>query len=181
LNYRDLKWMFSALFGLCALLLLSPVAAVAATAPSSESWHLGDWGVTCQHPKGKPRHCLMVQTGVSKKTKHPLYRITLAHPVANKPSRIEALLPLGVRLDTPVSFVVDKSKKPALILPYLTCMRFGCIAVGKLDTAAAHSFRVGSKGRLLVRNLQGKVVGLPFSLKGFAAATKKLDAESARK
>jgi invasion protein IalB len=88
-------------------------------------------------------------------------------------------LPLGVALPPGVGLSLG-TDKPS-VFGFRTCNQVGCIAVTPLDDKMLASFDAAKDAKVLVAGLDGKVVAIPISFKGYGDAKRAYQSSEVRR
>jgi invasion protein IalB len=88
-------------------------------------------------------------------------------------------LPLGVALPPGVGLVLGTDRP--VVFNFRTCKNEGCIAVTPLDDKTIASITAAKDGKVLVAGLDGKVVAIPISFKGYSDASRAYHGAEARR
>lgn len=159
-----------------AALVLSLLAAPAwaqtkdATAPQTTTATYQDWTLRCDNAVGTPPHkvCEVAQTIMAEGGKTALAQIVIGRPDPAKPLRLIVQLPNGVWL--PSNAILALDDKTTVTATYKRCVQL-CFADAEIEdkTLAALKART-DPAKLLFADGTQRVVELPVSLNGFAAA-----------
>ena len=141
------------------------------TRPDTSSETYGSWLLRCG---ANGKNCYLVQSLVRKKDRRRLARVTIfAPPRKNGKLKLRMLLPLGVALAKGTKLTVDKAAPRKM--PYLTCLRSGCMAELTVPSILERRLHVGNTLTVTVFSLKGaKPIRFQFSLKGLTRAILKL-------
>jgi invasion protein IalB len=135
-----------------------------------------DWRVACPPASAKAQNCEM-QEEVIDKSGSTVVRVAITND-KNKPT-LGLTLPLGVALPPGAGLVLGTDKP--MLMSYRTCNSVGCIAVLPLDDKTLAAFGAAKDGKVLVAGLDGKVVAIPLSFKGYGEATRAYHGAEARR
>jgi invasion protein IalB len=125
-----------------------------------------DWRTACPAAAPKQAPCEMVLDVLDGKTRNTVARIAVSHDGANQV--LAFTMPFGVALEPGIGLRVGKD--PVKVVQYRTCNQIGCIAEMPLDDKLTASLKAATDVQLLFAGLDGKPVGVPVSLKGYADA-----------
>lgn len=129
---------------------------------------IGSWTVRC-YPNGGPRPCDMSEVMQDKNTGQRVLGISFAFdPMADR-HVVQIAVPLGVAIQSGI--VIKAASFTSEKMPYRRCDNAGCyvemIIPNQLTDTLAQS---GNSSTVNIAANAGKVVPLPLSLDGFAAA-----------
>jgi invasion protein IalB len=130
---------------------------------------VGDWFVRC-FPVQSPSPCDMFQELDSQTTRQRVLALSLAYVPSLDRHALQITVPLEVALQRGLAIQTDSFTSP--ILKFRRCDRNGCYVEMAVDNNFVESLsKSGPDGKInIVADSNGKVVGLKFSLKGFAQA-----------
>jgi invasion protein IalB len=166
------------LFGAFAGILLASGAALAQQAPAPDAAPagpgrpevktVGDWFVRC-YPVQSPSPCDVFQELDNQTTRQRVLSISIAYVPSLDRHAIQITVPLEVSLPRGLTIQTDSYTSP--VLKYRMCTREGCFVQMAVDNAMIESLtKAGPAGKINIVADSGKIYGLNFSLKGFAAA-----------
>jgi invasion protein IalB len=135
-----------------------------------------DWRVACPPSAAKAQSCEM-QEDVLDKSGSTVVRVAITSE-KNKPE-LGLTLPLGVALPPGAGLVLGSD--PPHVMPFRTCNAVGCIAVLDLDDKTVTAIGTAKDGKVLVAGLDGKVVAIPLSFKGYVEAARAYHGAEARR
>lgn len=166
--------------GLFAIIFLfSLVAAFPAVAADSP------WGKRCNKAeKDKKEYCEIVQR-LDVKAKDaqgkagPAQRFAefaIGYPEKDKDAQGVLILPLGIRVDTPVALSVSikKQDKKLTDLIITHCLQEGCIAPLVAGDGIIENFKTGEYITIRLTALNGKKLDVQMALSGFTKALKSI-------
>jgi invasion protein IalB len=171
------KWTERLLLGIGALVIgviagWAVRGAVSYNAGSENVTAYQDWRVACPPASNKDAKCEMQEEVLDTKSGTPIVRIgitTQKDAKTGKESQAMGLtLPLGVALQPGVGISIGTDKPT--VFGFRTCNQVGCIAVTPLDDKMQASFDGAKDAKVLVAGLDGKVVAIPISFKGYSEA-----------
>ncbi|HVZ27896.1 MAG TPA: invasion associated locus B family protein [Rhizomicrobium sp.] len=141
--------------------------------PGSESvTTYQDWRVACPPATNKDQRCEMQEEVLDSKTGSPVVRVGITSQKDAKTGKespaLGLTLPLGVALPPGVGLSLGTDKPT--VFGFRTCNQVGCIAVTPLDDKMLASFDAAKDAKVLVAGLDGKVVAIPISFKGYSDA-----------
>lgn len=144
-----------------------------AAAGKTSSERVGDWMLRCDPPAaGQPKQCEMAQILSDKEGKRDLLLIRLGYPPAETDALVLIVVPLDVLLPPGLGLKID-ARDPAVV-PIRHCDTNGCLAPWRPTVADVDAMKAGRELLVLLRNRDGKQLGLPVSLTGFRAAHDRL-------
>ncbi|WP_374446509.1 invasion associated locus B family protein [Stella sp.] len=137
------------------------------------SERIGDWVLRCDpSQEGQAKQCEMAQILSDKDGKRDLLLIRLGYPPNETAALALIVVPLDVLLPPGLGLKVD-AREPAVV-PIRHCDADGCIAPWRPSADDVQAMKVGKELLVLLRNRDGRQLGLPVSLKGFSAAHDRL-------
>jgi invasion protein IalB len=136
-----------------------------------------DWRVACPPASAKAQNCELQEDVVDSKSGSTVVRIGITSD-KDKPE-LGLTLPLGVALPPGVGLSLGTDKP--LVFSYRTCNTVGCIAVLQLDSKIQTSLSAAKDAKVLVAGLDGKVVAIPISFKGYGDALNAYHGAEARR
>ncbi|HWY61590.1 MAG TPA: invasion associated locus B family protein [Rhizomicrobium sp.] len=125
-----------------------------------------DWRVACPPASAKELSCEMQEDVLDGKSGSIVVRVGITSE-KGKPE-LGLTLPLGVALPPGVGLVLGTDKPK--VFSFRTCKDVGCIAVMPLDAPTQVALNAAKDGKVLVAGLDGKVVAIPISFKGYSDA-----------
>ncbi len=125
-----------------------------------------DWQVSCPAADDRTRGCDIRQDVLDNRTHNMLLRLLVVR--IKDRDTLALTVPYNVLLAPGVGIGLDG--KPARIYPFATCNAVGCVARIALDRELAAAIGAAGQARVLFAGLNGRTVGVPFSLKGYKAA-----------
>ena len=155
---------------------------LAAQAPSAFTETYGDWVVRCAIEEtgdgGSIRRCSMEQRFVVRDDATGDQRLLLSVVLVANDGGVEAevLAPFGLLLQSGLRLIADDG--PATTLGFETCYIQGCIARGALDDTILAAFRAGEALHIEADQGSEEPFRLDGSLRGFSAASDRLQGES---
>jgi invasion protein IalB len=146
--------------------------------PNSESvTAYQDWRVACPPAIAKEQKCEMQEEVLDGKNNSVVVRVGITTD-KDKPE-LGLTLPLGVALPPGVGLSLGTDKPR--VFPFRTCNNVGCIAVLPLDAPTVTALNAAKDGKVLVAGLDGKVVAIPMSFKGYGDALRAYHSAEARR
>jgi invasion protein IalB len=136
-----------------------------------------DWRLACPPSGQKEASCEMQQDVLDAKTHSELARLSIFQ--MNGDSMLLITVPYNVLLEPGLGLGFGKDKP--LVYQYETCNGVGCIVRIKLDDSLRASLANTTEARVLFAGLDGKPVGLPFSIKGYGDASAAFGSAEARR
>ncbi|HEV2651259.1 MAG TPA: invasion associated locus B family protein [Rhizomicrobium sp.] len=128
-----------------------------------------DWRLACPKLSDETSSCELQEDVLDARSRSELARISFFKAKDGKQQMI-ITVPFNVLLQPGLGLQLDSNAKPPgkpTVYPYETCSSVGCLVRVSVDDAFLDKLRDAKDARLLVAGLDGKAVGLPFSLKGF--------------
>ena len=151
--------------------------AVSAPPDTLTAMQYDDWRITCPKLSDKDIGCEMMLDVYDDKHTTLLSRLQIAKPKEGPTMLVT--VPFNTLLDAGMGLQFG-SDKPSLY-KFEYCDELGCVVRVKFDDAIASAMTSGKSSRILVAGLDNKAAGLPFSLKGFAAAYKAFLADDGKR
>jgi invasion protein IalB len=142
--------------------------------PNSSSFGFEAWLVRCE-TAGDKAGCGMSQRVMDQRSSRPVLQLHLGRAPKGEGHQLVAVLPLGVSVPQGIAIEIGKTKRN---VAFTQCLPGGCVAPLAVDQALAETMKAGGEGRVGVVDREGKTVAVPFSLKGFAPAFKKMEEQS---
>lgn len=144
-----------------------------AEAPTSASFGFQDWVVRCQSAKATVG-CGMSQQILDQRSQQSVLQLHLARDVKGEGHQLVVVMPLGVTVPPGVVVQIGDLKRN---VAFTQCLPGGCVAPVSADAKLVEQMQSGADGRVVVLNRVGRQVAVPFSLKGFSPAFKKMEAQ----
>lgn len=143
-------------------------------APAVATERFDDWMLRCEPPaKGQQgKQCEMVQLLSDKEGKRDLLLMRMAYPPAEKGALALFVVPLDVLLPPGLGLRIDQ--REPVVVQIRHCESSGCVAPWRPSSDDIAALAAGRELLVMLRNRDGKQIGLPVSLKGFAMAHAKL-------
>ena len=142
-------------------------------AAKTSSERIGDWVLRCDPPQeGQPRQCEIAQILSDREGKRDLLLIRIGYPPTETEALALIVVPLDVLLPPGLGLKVD-AREP-VVVPIRHCDTNGCLAPWRPTADDVQAMKAGKELLVLLRNRDGKQLGLPVSLKGFSAAHDRL-------
>jgi invasion protein IalB len=136
-----------------------------------------DWRLACPPASQQDGTCEMQQDVLDAKSHTELARLSIFR--LKDDNTLIITVPFNVLLEPGLALGFGNDKP--LVYPYETCNGVGCIVRVKFDDALRASIGKTAQARVLFAGLDGKPVGLPFSVKGFNEAAAAFDTAEARR
>jgi invasion protein IalB len=125
-----------------------------------------DWRVACPETSKQDGTCEVQQDVLDSKTHTELARLAIFQ--INGANTLIVTVPFNVLLDPGIGLGLGNDKPR--VYPFETCNGVGCIVRIPFDDDLAKAVGAAPQARILLAGLDGKPVGLPFSLKGYQDA-----------
>ncbi len=130
-----------------------------------------DWTARCNSAENSAQQsCVLEQIVFSRDGERPMLRAAAGFLQENQGQPVPAVLitvPLMVALQDGLAVSVDK--KGAFVAPYHHCNPEGCVAGLPLDDKVLNAFRKGNDATIRLIAVNGEVMDLNLSLRGFTA------------
>jgi invasion protein IalB len=145
-----------------------------------QSWRYSDWTYQCLLPTkhtenvAEPK-CDISQSVQAKQngTNIELFNITLIR-ANDKSEKVEwalvILIPIGLSIHLPSDFGLIVGKRKPFLTRFRNCNAQGCQVLIPADNSLLNNLKHANNGAGLFRMLNGKVIRVEFSLKGFTKA-----------
>ena len=124
----------------------------------------GDWKLSCPPRSDAKAECTLTQDILQSGTGMTAVHLQLVG--GDDARRLLIVVPHGVMLKPGLGFVIGNA--PLRLLQYEACDSVGCLAYLPLDAATLDTLHDADTGRIEVIWRDGKEVGFPCSLRGFA-------------
>jgi invasion protein IalB len=128
-----------------------------------------DWRLACPATSDKDSSCEVQQDVLDAKSRTELARLSIFH-TKEAGNTLIVTVPFNVLLDPGIGISLGNDKPR--VYPFETCNGIGCIVRIKFDDdlqkAIGAAAAANNQARILFAGLDGKPVGLPFSLKGYS-------------
>ncbi|BBK43055.1 hypothetical protein STVA_30750 [Allostella vacuolata] len=142
-------------------------------APATNAERIGDWMLRCDPAAdGQPKQCEMAQILSDREGKRDLLLIRMGYPPAEAEALALIVVPLDVLLPPGLGLKVDG--RDPVVVPIRHCDTNGCLAPWRPTADDIGAMKAGKELMVLLRNREGKQLGLPVSLKGFSSAHDRL-------
>jgi invasion protein IalB len=125
-----------------------------------------DWRVACPETSKQDGTCEIQQDVLDSKTHTELARLAIFQ--IKGANTLIVTVPFNVLLDPGIGLGLGNDKPR--VYPFETCNGVGCIVRIPLGDDLAKAIGAAPQARILLAGLDGKPVGLPFSLKGYQDA-----------
>lgn len=156
-----------------ALVALTALAIVFAPGARGidDAQQFSDWTARCNSGEAQTQQsCVLEQIVFSQDGERPMLRAAAGFLQESEGKPVPAVLitvPLMVALQEGLAVSVDK--KGAFVAPYHHCNPEGCVAGLPLDEKVLTAFRKGSDATIRLIAVNGDVMDLNLSLRGFTA------------
>ena len=125
-----------------------------------------DWRVACPTSTDKDATCEIQQDVLDSKSHAELARLSIFK--VNNATTLIVTVPFNVLLDPGIGIGLGNDKPR--VYPFETCNGVGCVVRINFDDSLEKAIAAAPQARILFAGLDGKPVGLAFSLKGYADA-----------
>jgi len=122
-----------------------------------------DWRLACPKLSDTDNSCELEEDVLDARSRSELARVSFFKIKGQQILLIT--VPFNVLLQPGLGLQLNNDRPS--VYPYETCSNSGCLARVPVDDGFLDKMRDAKSARLLVAGLDGKAVGLPFSLKGF--------------
>ncbi len=138
--------------------------------PDNTTASYGDWVHRCQQGVGA-RICEIVQTLQVQGQQGPVALIALGRPIRSEPYKLVTQLPPNVTLASGVRLALGE-KDEGVLATFQRCIPGGCFAEFAMTDEVMRRWRGHSEaGQVRYQDAGRRDVALPFSFRGFPAAT----------
>ncbi len=156
----------AALSGL--LFLMSLLSAAPAAAQGTVRKTFDDWQLRCETPAGaKAEQCALVQYLAAEDRPNLTLVVIVLKTADNRGYLLRVVAPLGVLLPSGLGLKIDQTDIGRA--GFVRCLTTGCVAEVVMDNGLIQQFKNGSKATFIVFQTPEEGVGIPLSMKGFAA------------
>jgi len=125
-----------------------------------------DWRLACPQSSAKEATCEIQQDVLDAKSHSELARMAIFK--LKDVNTLIVTVPYNVLLEPGIGIGLGNDKPR--IYPFETCNGIGCVVRIAFDDDLAKAIGAAPQARILFAGLDGKPVGLPFSLKGYKDA-----------
>lgn len=126
-----------------------------------------DWRLACPNTIDDKASCELREDVLDEKSRTELAQLVMFRLKGE--NQLYITVPFNVLLEPGIAIAFGKDKPK--LYPFATCNNVGCVVRIKMDEALMNGLRGTQEARILFAGLDGKPVGLPFSLKGFIAGS----------
>ena len=144
--------------------------------PSIERTGFNSWTLECYDPAPGGVPCQVTHRVTSGDNSQVVLVLSLAPDKTTDKINIQFALPLGFDVQSGVQIEVGNTYQSSV--PVSRCTAQGCLVEGSASPQLINSLRKGSEAFVSVQTVEGGLIRIPASLKGFAAA---YEAMTARK
>jgi invasion protein IalB len=123
-----------------------------------------DWRLACPATSDKDGSCEIQQDVLDAKSHSELARLSIFR--VKDASTLVVTVPFNVLLDPGIGLGLGNDKPR--VYPFETCNGVGCVVRIAFDDGLQKAIGAAPQARILFAGLDGKPVGLPFSLKGYS-------------
>lgn len=153
----------SGLFILMSVLSSGPAAAQGMVRKTFD-----DWQLRCETPAGaKAEQCALVQYLAAEDRPNLTLVVIVLKTADNRGYLLRVVAPLGVLLPSGLGLKIDQTDIGRA--GFVRCLTTGCVAEVVMDNGLIQQFKNGSKATFIVFQTPEEGVGIPLSMKGFAA------------
>lgn len=150
------------------LILMSVLAAAPAAAQGTVRKTFDDWQLRCETPAGaKAEQCALVQYLAAEDRPNLTLVVIVLKTADNRGYLLRVVAPLGVLLPSGLGLKIDQTDIGRA--GFVRCLTTGCVAEVVMDGGLIQQFKNGSKATFIVFQTPEEGVGIPLSMKGFAA------------
>lgn len=142
--------------------------AMAQTQDENAPKAFGDWYLRCgKINQDVDESCVLLQDVIDNNSNKPLMQLAVGFWGPEKQRGALITLPLGIRLPPGIQIKVDSVEVGKV--PFSQCGLNGCQVHVTMDDTLLKKFKAGIGGTVAFYDATGRVVPVPFSLKGFTA------------
>jgi invasion protein IalB len=156
-----------------AAFVAGPAAAQTEPAPSEK---FGDWALGCRAAKDQAERCVLTQNIVFKQSSKRVLNIQITQPAPDRAYIAAVTAPLGILLQAGLVLMIDD--KELVRFPLQICNVNGCMGQFPVSDDVRGAMADGKSGKVIIRQPDGRAVGIEFSLNGYKAG---MDALVAKK
>jgi len=128
----------------------------------------GDWQIRCDTPPGaQGEQCALIQSVTAEDRPNVGLTVIVLKTADQKGRLMRVLAPLGVLLPSGLGLKIDKADVGRA--GFVRCLPNGCVAEVVMDDGLIRQFKNGSQATFIVFQTPEEGVGIPLSMKGFAA------------
>ena len=124
-----------------------------------------DWRIACPISTDKDATCEVQQDVLDSKSHTELARIAIFH--LKGASKMVVTVPFNVLLEPGIGLALGADKDKPRLYQFETCTDVGCVVNIDFDAGLEKAIAAAPNARILFAGLDGKPVGLPFSIKGY--------------
>ncbi|GJE14485.1 hypothetical protein FOHLNKBM_5560 [Methylobacterium longum] len=145
---------------------LSPAGPAAAQGTVRKTFD--DWQLRCETPAGaKAEQCALVQYLAAEDRPNLTLVVIVLKTADNRGYLLRVVAPLGVLLPSGLGLKIDQTDIGRA--GFVRCLTTGCVAEVVMDDGLVRQFKGGSQATFIVFQTPEEGVGIPLSMKGFAA------------
>ncbi|MCJ2042111.1 invasion associated locus B family protein [Methylobacterium sp. E-025] len=127
-----------------------------------------DWQLRCETPAGaKAEQCAMVQYLAAEDRPNLTLVVIVLKTADNRGYLLRVVAPLGVLLPSGLGLKIDQTDVGRA--GFVRCLTTGCVAEVVMDEGLVRQFKAGTQATFIVFQTPEEGVGIPLSMKGFAA------------
>lgn len=127
-----------------------------------------DWQLRCETPAGaKAEQCALVQYLAAEDRPNLTLVVIVLKTADNRGYLLRVVAPLGVLLPSGLGLKIDQTDIGRA--GFVRCLTTGCVAEVVMDNGLIQQFKNGTKATFIVFQTPEEGVGIPLSMKGFAA------------
>ena len=127
-----------------------------------------DWQLRCETPAGaKAEQCAMVQYLAAEDRPNLTLVVIVLKTADNRGYLLRVVAPLGVLLPSGLGLKIDQTDIGRA--GFVRCLTTGCVAEVVMDDGLVRQFKAGTQATFIVFQTPEEGVGIPLSMKGFAA------------
>lgn len=160
---------------MCILVSIAPNSVPGEEEPGPEIFTYADWSVRCVR-SSTSFPCDLVHKTIHARTNQQVLGISVAHLMSENTNIIRFVVPLGISLKEGVELHLDDLEVKDIRVR--RCDTEGCYIEARLEDSAREKMTTGKEARVVVFDLEGQSIDLPFSLSGFGSGYQRLVTET---
>ena len=152
----------------CGALAVAFAGAGPAAAQGMVRKTFDDWQLRCETPAGaKAEQCALVQYLAAEDRPNLTLVVIVLKTADNRGYLLRVVAPLGVLLPSGLGLKIDQTDIGRA--GFVRCLTTGCVAEVVMDDGLVRQFKTGVQATFIVFQTPEEGVGIPLSMKGFAA------------
>ncbi|WP_457106852.1 invasion associated locus B family protein [Methylobacterium sp. P5_C11] len=165
-RFRRAAWHAALPVFLALAAALAPAGPAAAQGMVRKTFD--DWQLRCETPAGaKAEQCALVQYLAAEDRPNLTLVVIVLKTADNRGYLLRVVAPLGVLLPSGLGLKIDQTDIGRA--GFVRCLTTGCVAEVVMDDGLIRQFKNGTQATFIVFQTPEEGVGIPLSMKGFAA------------